>query len=387
MLMKKIATILLALTLVPSLLLGQTDDLDKQIRNQERTLNEIRKSIDELNSKISRSQKDKKATVQEINRLDRQVTMINKLKRELQKESNLKEQRIDLLIETIKATDAKIIALKERAARRAVQAYKMGRNREIDLLITSGDINQALRRSTYLSAINKAEKQTLQELEVMMYANRSNQNNLARAVSSLKRNIEERERAGREISASQRKKKSRLNTINQDIQAYKDDLERKQEGKQRIENTIRDLIKQRASKYKSKSDFARHKGTLRWPVTGKLVGRFGPQKNEKLGTVTHNPGIDIAAQKGKDVHAVQDGYVVAITWIPGYGNTLIIDHGDNFYTVYAHIDNIKVAMDTKVFRDQAIAQVSDTGSLHGSRLHFEVWQGEEKVDPIKWLRR
>jgi septal ring factor EnvC (AmiA/AmiB activator) len=385
--MKIFTPILIVLIFGLSSVLGQTDDLDKQIRNQERTLNEIRKSIDELNSKITRSQKDKKATVQEINRLDKQVTMINKLKRELQKESNLKEQRIDLLIETIKATDKKIIALKERAARRAVQAYKMGSNRNIDLLITSGDINQALRRSTYLAAINKAEQETLRELEKMMHSNKSNQNTLARAVSGLKRNIEERERAGKELSTTQRKKKSRLNTINQDIQTYKDDLERKQEGKKKIENTIRDLIKQRASKYKSKSDFARNKGTLRWPVRGELVGRFGPQKNERLGTVTENPGIDIAAQKGKDVHAVQDGYVVAITWIPGYGNTVIIDHGDNFYTVYAHIDNIKVAMDTKVFRDQVIAQVSDTGSLHGSRLHFEVWQGEKKVDPIKWLQR
>lgn len=385
--MKIILHTFLILVVFPLVLTGQTGDLDKQIQNQERTLKEIRKSIDELNSKISRSQKDKKATVQEINRLDRQVTMINKLKRELQKESNLKEQRIDLLIETIKATDEKILALKTRAARRAVLAYKMGRNRDIDLLLTSGDINQALRRSTYLAAINKAEKQTLRELEVMMQSNRSNQNNLARAVSSLKRNIEERERAGREISSTQRKKRARLNTINQDIQAFKDDLERKQEGRKKIENTIRDLISQRASRYKTSSEFAKHKGYLRWPVRGKLVGRFGPQKNEKLGTVTHNPGIDIAAQKGRAVHAVQDGYVVAVTWIPGYGNTIIVDHGDDFYTVYAHIDDIKVTMDTKIFRDQVIAQVSDTGSLHGSRLHFEVWQGENKVDPLKWLQR
>lgn len=385
--MKKAFQIFMVFSLLPLFALGQTDDLDKKIRDQERTLKEIRKSIDDLNSKISQSQKDKKATAKEISRLDRQITMNIKLMRELQKESSLKEQRIDLLIETIKTTDEKINALKERAARRAVYAYKMGSNRDIDLLLTSGDINQALRRSTYLSAINKAEKETLLELEAMIHSNRANQNNLARAVSGLKRNIEERDRAGKQISANQRKKKSRLKNINQDIETLKDDLNRKQEGKQKIENTIRDLIKQRASKYKSKSDFARHKGYLRWPVRGTLVGRFGPQKNEKLGTVTHNPGIDISAPKGRDVHAVRDGYVVAITWIPGYGNTVIIDHGDNYYTVYAHIDNIKVAMDNKVFQDQVIAQVSDTGSLHGSRLHFEVWQGENKVDPLKWLQR
>ncbi|MCF7808260.1 MAG: peptidoglycan DD-metalloendopeptidase family protein [Candidatus Marinimicrobia bacterium] len=385
--MKNSFNIWILIFLIPLTIMGQTDDLDRQIQDQERTLKELRKSIDQLNSKISRSQKDKQATAAEIHRLDKQITMISQLKRELQKESRLKEQQIDLLIETIKSTDEKITALKKRAARRAVYAYKLGRNRDIDLLLTSGDINQALRRSTYLSAITKAEKQTLAELEAMIQSNRSNQNNLARTVGSLKRNIEERERASRDIAAKQGKKKRQLKNIDQNITALKADLETKQRGKQKLQETISELINQRASKYKSTSNFAKNKGSLRWPVRGQLVGRFGPHKNEKLGTVTHNPGIDIAAAKGKDVHAVQDGYVVAITWIPGYGNTLIIDHGDNFYTVYAHIDNIKVAMDNKIFLDQVIAQVSDTGSLHGSRLHFEVWQGENKVDPIIWLRR
>ena len=79
--------------------------------------------------------------------------------------------------------------------------------------------------------------------------------------------------------------------------------------------------------------------------------------------------------------------MVAITWIPGYGNTMIVDHGDSYYTVYAHIDNIQVNMNGYVLRDQVIAQVSDTGSLDGARLHFEVWRGKNKVDPLKWLKR
>lgn len=81
------------------------------------------------------------------------------------------------------------------------------------------------------------------------------------------------------------------------------------------------------------------------------------------------------------------GKVIAITWIPGYGNTIIVGHGSSYYTVYAHIDNIQVNMNGYVLRDQVIAQVSDTGSLDGARLHFEVWSGKDKVDPLKWLKR
>ena len=82
-----------------------------------------------------------------------------------------------------------------------------------------------------------------------------------------------------------------------------------------------------------------------------------------------------------------DGIVVAITWIPSFGNTIILDHGAGYYTVYAHLDEIQVSVNSYVLRDQLIAQVGDTGSLDGARLHFEVWQGEVKVDPRLWLKK
>jgi septal ring factor EnvC (AmiA/AmiB activator) len=378
---------------------GQTEDLDKNINSQSKKLKEIRKEIDRLNSRINKTQKDEKATLKQIQNLDKQIAMVTQLKRELQKERRLKESQINLLNETIQTTDQKILVMKERAARRAVRAYKLGQNRDIDLLLTSGDIHQALRRTTYLSAINKAEEITLNELQLMIRNNRSDQNNLARRLGEVKRNIREEEQASRQISSQQKKKESQLSTLKRDRKGMQQQVKTKKAAAKKIQGMIEDLEKKKQERLRelarrrgmtmdqAKGEFAKHKGKLSWPVQGKLVGRFGPQKNEKLGTVTTNPGIDIAAPKGKGVRAVLDGIVVAITWIPGYGNTMIVDHGDSYYTVYAHIDNIQVNMNGYVLRDQVIAQVSDTGSLDGARLHFEVWRGKNKVDPLKWLKR
>ncbi|MBC8375259.1 MAG: peptidoglycan DD-metalloendopeptidase family protein [FCB group bacterium] len=378
---------------------GQTEDLDKNINSQSKKLKEIRKEIDRLNSRINKTQKDEKATLRQIQNLDKQIAMVTQLKRELQKERRLKESQINLLNETIQTTDQKILVMKERAARRAVRAYKLGQNRDIDLLLTSGDIHQALRRSTYLSAINKAEEITLNELQLMIRTNRSDQNNLARRLGEVKRNIREEEQASRQISSQQKKKESQLSTLKRDRKSMQQQVKTKQAAAKKIKGMIEDLEKKKQERLRelarrrgmtmdqAKGEFAKYKGKLSWPVQGKLVGRFGPQKNEKLGTVTTNPGIDIAAPKGKGVRAVLDGIVVAITWIPSYGNTMIVDHGDSYYTVYAHIDNIQVNMNGYVLRDQVIAQVSDTGSLDGARLHFEVWRGKDKVDPQKWLKR
>ena len=166
------------------------------------------------------------------------------------------------------------------------------------------------------------------------------------------------------------------------IQGMIQDLEQKKQER------LRELAQRRGMTMdQAKGEFAKYKGRLSWPVQGQLAGKFGPHKNEKLGTITNNPGIDIVAPRGRDVHVVLDGIVVAITWIPGYGNTIIVDHGDSYYTVYAHVDNIQVSMNGYVLRDQTLARVSDTGSLDGPRLHFEVWKGKNKVNPLKWLKK
>jgi len=378
---------------------SQTEDLDKSIDSQSKKLKEIRKEIDKLNSKISKSQKDEKATLIQIQQLDKQIAMISQLKRELQKERHLKESQIGVLKETIQATDQKILVMKQRAARRAVHAYKLGRNRDIDLLLTSGDVNQALRRSMYLSAINKAERQTLDELQATILNNKSSQNNLARRLGEVKQNIAEEERVSRQKASQQKKKATQLKTIKRDQQSLQSRKKTQEAAATKIQGMIQDFQKQKQQILKklaerrgmtmdqAKGEFAKNKGLLNWPVRGTLTNRFGPHKHEKLGTVTDNPGIDIAAPKGRPVRAVLDGYVVAITWIPGYGNTIIVAHGDGYYTVYAHIDNIEVKIDDYVLRDMNVAQVSDTGSLDGAKLHFEVWRGKDKVDPLLWLKR
>ncbi len=397
--MKRISYLLVLVLLLPLLNFGQTEDLDKSINSQSKKLKEIRKEIDRLNSKINKTQKDEKATLKQIQNLDKQIAMVTQLKRELKKERKLKESQIALLNQTILTTDEKIRVMKERAARRAVRAYKMGHNRDIDLLLTSGDIHQVLRRSTYLSAINDAEKETMDELQTMISNNKTSQHNLSKRLGEVKRNIREEEQVSRQITSQQKQKSSKLKTLKRDRQSMQQQVKTKRAAVKKIEGMIQDLEKKKQERLRelarrrgmtmdqAKGEFAKYKGKLSWPVQGTLVGRFGLHKNEKLGTVTTNPGIDIAAPKGKGVRVVLDGIVVAITWIPGYGNTLIVDHGDSYYTVYAHIDNIQVNMNGYVLRDQVIAQVSDTGSLDGARLHFEVWRGKDKVDPLKWLKR
>ena len=89
--------------------------------------------------------------------------------------------------------------------------------------------------------------------------------------------------------------------------------------------------------------FDERRGQMRWPVgQGKIVARFGNQQHPILHTITQNTGIDISVPTGSSVEAIADGDVSLISWLPSFGNLVILDHSNGYRTVYAHLSEILV---------------------------------------------
>jgi septal ring factor EnvC (AmiA/AmiB activator) len=128
------------------------------------------------------------------------------------------------------------------------------------------------------------------------------------------------------------------------------------------------------------------RGRLPWPTDGRIVTAFGPQVHPRFGTRTVRNGVDIEAGEGTEVTAVYGGNAVYTGWFKGYGNLIILDHGHDYYTLYAHIADIHVKEGDDVRQGQRIGTVGDTGSLAGPRLYFEVRYQGKPQDPAEWLR-
>jgi len=132
--------------------------------------------------------------------------------------------------------------------------------------------------------------------------------------------------------------------------------------------------------------FAALRGRLVWPAEGRIVGEFGAQVNPRFGTKTFRNGIDIDVAEGTSVVAVASGQVLYTGWFRGYGNLIIVDHGGEYYTLYAHVADMRVNEGDEVRQGQTIGTVGDTGSLQGPRLYFEVRHSGKPQDPSQWLR-
>ena len=134
------------------------------------------------------------------------------------------------------------------------------------------------------------------------------------------------------------------------------------------------------------ASFSELKGKMIWPLhNGTIFRKFGENRHKSLKTVTLNYGVDIKANKDKNVYSVGEGVVAAIDWLPGYGNVIIISHKNNYRTVYSHVSEIFISEGDKVKSGSVIALVDE--SIDGYVLHFEIWKGRDKQDPEKWLGR
>jgi murein DD-endopeptidase MepM/ murein hydrolase activator NlpD len=120
---------------------------------------------------------------------------------------------------------------------------------------------------------------------------------------------------------------------------------------------------------------------FRWPVRGRIVGPFGAAPNG-----IQNDGIDIAVPVGTPIKAAEDGIVAyAGNELKGYGNLVLIRHGNGYVTAYAHASEILVKRGETVKRGQVIARSGDTGNVKSPELHFEIRKGATPVDPSQFL--
>jgi murein DD-endopeptidase MepM/ murein hydrolase activator NlpD len=119
-----------------------------------------------------------------------------------------------------------------------------------------------------------------------------------------------------------------------------------------------------------------------WPLLGTITSQYGWRKNPITGQYANHNGLDIAANTGTDIVAAYGGTVSKVGYSSSYGNYVIIDHGGDVQTLYAHCSKIKVEVGQSVKKGEIVALVGSTGRSTGPHLHFEVTENGVRVNPL-----
>jgi murein hydrolase activator len=131
--------------------------------------------------------------------------------------------------------------------------------------------------------------------------------------------------------------------------------------------------------------FGALRGKLPLPAPGQIEAGFGKVLEPRFNTVTLRRGVDIRAPLGTPVRAVAAGTVAWTGWMRGYGNVVVLDHGDGYHSVVAHLQEVMRPSGAHVFEGDVLGTVGDTGSLQGPLLYFEIRRQGLAVDPAPWL--
>jgi septal ring factor EnvC (AmiA/AmiB activator) len=188
------------------------------------------------------------------------------------------------------------------------------------------------------------------------------------------------------MTAASRKKKEILHAVQQEKKMSRAALAALKESADALDQQLAALEKQ-AETPRSPVAFSLQKGRLMPPVAGQIISRFGIKQSGDYKSFTFQSGIAIRGEQGDPVRSVFKGNVVYAEWLKGYGNMVIINHGENYYTLYAHLQEMFRKKGDTVDTGEVIATMGDTGSLKGVCLHFELRHHGKPVDPLKWLKK
>jgi septal ring factor EnvC (AmiA/AmiB activator) len=285
----------------------------------------------------------------------------------------------------------KIIKNEKYASQRIVALYKLNQLGKFNLLASTDSIYDLFHRKIALEKI-------LHQDEIVFEMLQKNQNELSLVRRNLdaqkkkKNALEKRLNAQiQELTQKRQKRAQLLNKIRSKKALTLAAIKSLKRSAEALDTTFSDFKKENPKKHpyadSSPHAFTDLKGLLIMPVNGKIVELFGAYTNTEFNLVNFRSGINIRAERGEPILAVYKGRTLYASWFKGYGNMVIIDHGDHYYTLYAHAEEIFKKKGDPVEAGEVIATVGDTGSMAKPGLHFEVRYHGKPIDPAPWINK
>ncbi|MEM6559050.1 MAG: peptidoglycan DD-metalloendopeptidase family protein [Myxococcota bacterium] len=179
-----------------------------------------------------------------------------------------------------------------------------------------------------------------------------------------------------------RQRMALVDRVLRDSKSSRDAIAEAQRARRALAEFI-DTLDRRAS---VRAEFTSNRGRLTPPSRAPISAGFGVKREQHFGTATPHPGIEFQASAGSPVFAVAPGHVVLADWKPAFGQLVVIDHGDDYHSLYAHLSEMRVQAGDAVNVGDTIGEVGDTGSLRGPILYFELRYQGRPINPERWFR-
>ena len=383
-----------------------TIEKDKKIEQRK----QVNSKIKEQKTNISNTESEKKSVTDEIASLDAKIQEKSNKIASLEKEINKLNQDIAANQKKLEEAQANLEANTKSLRSRLREMYKRGNVNYIEVLLNSKDIEELLRNNEIISSIAKADRELIEYIKTQIDTIKKTEEKLKvdREKVTVTKAAVESERQGYQDAVNA--KNEYMKVLEKNIDAYKIEFEKAQSDWENLDLEILKLQKEievqkkREEEAKKRAERASANRTNRvnsnisvasrprdgqaytWPVPGhySISSPFGYRTHPILGYSKFHSGIDIPAPSGTPIVAAKSGTVILSRLMSGYGNVIMIDHGDTV-TVYAHCSALNKSVGDSVSAGDVVAFIGTTGLSTGPHLHFEVRVNGSPVNPLGYV--
>lgn len=392
----------LLLTLVAVPCHAQQQTIEQQQRENQQRLLDIRRERDQLNAELERLrgrmhnasgeliniQRQKIATSQIVNELDRQIMSMG--------------SRLDTLTLDVILTQDALAEKRAVLQRRVADIYKRGKLWNFQVLLAAETFGDLLSRYKYLYLVSRQDESLVAEVKDLQGRVTDERDQLLRVRTAL---ADRRTERGDELSRYLGLERRQQQTLRQSQSSERDALARLDSlsrAERLVNDRVGELERRRLAKARDDSIAAARvgavalpgiatmsatdQGRLDWPVDGPLLYRMGPAPGYRPNTRLEYRGVGIKADLGTPVRAVKAGVVATAGPLNTYGPSVIVDHGNGFYTLYLYLGRLNVSEGDRVAQGQVIGTSGGASSDAGPHVEFQIRERTIALDPLNWLK-
>lgn len=367
------------------ILLAVVLSLTLQLDQKQQELTQLKSQLDGVRQELKKLEKEKVGTLAHIEKLDESINLSVMYIDEVTSQESDERARVQELTFDIAKLEDKMKVMKDDIRERLVRLYKWTPFYKLEVMFSGKSLPQILSTSYYLQILAQDDQKRFFEFKAdweRYLADKKMRENLLKTLEE--RRLDKEDELS-QLSQERREKNQILDKVGKEEKEKKEVEKELKSAQRKLEELVANLEKQREKKPSGNNYLEINRGRLIWPCEGSVTTKFGKVVHPKYNTTTKNNGIDIVSGYGNNVVAVAPGKVVYAGRFMGYGNLILLDHQDGYYSLYGHLSEMLIKVGDEVTKGRIIGRIGESGSLSGPLLHFELRKDGKPVDPLIYL--
>ncbi len=388
-----------------------------KVDSKQSELDALKQRLQTLQQDFRDTQAHRKEAADELRQSERAISNGVRQIRELDTERQRAQNDLQSLTQQAEATAARIRQQQDHLAQSLNGAYRRGQGDALKLILNGADPNQTARDLRYLAHLSRAQHESIAVLRADLAKLAELQQATAQKKTELSQLQTAREAEQKKLLADKRAREQVMQKLSAQIKQQRREiatLKRDERSLTQLVERLNKLMAQQAARaraaqqaradekgtaaptrkaigvntetpvaFRSDRPFSGLKGALRLPVAGELMNRFGaPREGGGLSW----KGLFIRAAQGSAVKAIAAGQVVFADWLRGFGNLVIVDHGEGYMSLYSNNESLYKQVGERVQPGDAIATVGNSGGQPDTGLYFEMRHQSRPVNPLLWVK-